>query len=125
MLLNIIFIMKKTKTIEVEMCDICEDDSSLFECLLCDKTVCYGCYEKHLKKFNSNFKYGDFKYICLYCLEEYSHGRGSGINREIFQCIMKIQCIKDEYEEYEKQLVIRQKDLMSELNKKFPKIFKI
>lgn len=44
--------MKVTKTVEVDMCDVCnKEESPYYHCFGCGKAICYDCQESHAVRY--------------------------------------------------------------------------
>lgn len=88
--------MKKLVTKEVDYCDSCNSEHSLYTCLTCKKEFCYSCSKTKAIEYPHSIHFrgsGDG----FYCLECNSKHMAAGDN-PLFNCFVQIKNLRNQYE---------------------------
>lgn len=109
--------MKKEKTIEVKVCDVCGDDNHVYEeCLCCEKNFCYDC----AKTSGTDYPHAVYAsgsgdgYFCHACKETIL----STPNHKLYKLLMAylaITCLRSEMDASYKNFEERSRELEAKL----------
>lgn len=111
--------MKVTKTIEVNICDVCKEKEAYSPpCSGCGKDFCYDCRKTHAVEYPCGVYHtgsGDRLY-CIPCDAEAKHN-------PLHIAYAALKSLRNENEEYSKSFEMRRKNVEAELKRLLKEVY--